>query len=280
MSLKFKALKLLMKIIRPGAVATCAAYILRGMLRLVPIRKDVAARNLEIALPDVTPEERRRILRQTYDNLVWIGIELIVLRNNPKQVLEWVDVENPEMLDNGVGGILLACHVGNWELAAAWGAQSGHKISMIVRDYKDQGERDIISGMRENAGLMCIPKTEPMTRALGVLKRNEFLAITPDQHGGGEGIMMPLFGLETRTSQGPAVFAYLTKKPIIPVYIRRVAPFRHKMRFGEPIKWENKGNRDDTVLGITKAINAEIEKIILAAPDQWLAQHKRFKEHY
>ena len=219
-------------------------------------------------------------MRATYDNLVWTGVEFIALQDDPKQALEWVEAENKEALDDSVGGVLLACHVGNWELAAAWAAQSGHKISAIVRESYDEGERGIIAKMRANAGVNCIPKTAPMTRALGVLKRNEFLAIMPDQYGGGSGINVPLFGLDTKTSQGPAMFVYVTKKPIIPAYTRRVAPFKHHLRFGEPVKWEDKGNKKETILGITKAVNAEIERIILHAPDQWLAQHRRFREHY
>ncbi|MCL2683734.1 MAG: lysophospholipid acyltransferase family protein [Synergistaceae bacterium] len=240
----------------------------------------MASRNLEIVLPDSTPEERRRILRATYDNIVWTGVEFIVLQNDPRQALDWVEAENEEVLDDRIGGILLACHVGNWELGAAWIAQRGHKVSAIFQESQDVSERGVIADMRANSGVNCIPKTAPMTRVLGVLKRNEFLAITPDQHGGGEGVTVPLFGLDTKTSQGPAVFAYLTKKPIIPSYIRRIAPFKHRVHFEEPVKWEDKGNREETILGITKAVNEAIERIILHAPDQWLAQHRRFREHY
>ena len=280
MSIKSTAIKLLTRIIKPGFTSHLAAHIFRGALRIFPIRRKVALRNLEIALPGSTSAEHRRILRATYDHLVWVGVEFIALQNDPKQALEWVEGENEEVLDDCVGGIFLACHVGNWELAAAWTAQRGHKVSAIVRESQDVGERGIINDMRTNAGVNCIPKTAPMTRALGVLRQNEFLAIMPDQHGGGKGVTVPLFGLDTKTSQGPAVFAYITKKPIIPAYMRRIAPFRHHLRFGDPVKWEHKGDKEETILGITKVINEEIERIILNAPDQWLAQHRRFREHY
>jgi KDO2-lipid IV(A) lauroyltransferase len=250
------------------------------LLRLIPIRKGVAKRNLEIILPDATDGERAKILRGTYDNIVQVGVEFAILQNNPKLSLEWVEAEDTKSLDNSPGGILLACHVGNWELAACWAAQSGYKISSILRESSDLGEREIMADMRAKFGVKCIPTTAPMTKALGVLKRNEFLAIAPDQHGGGDGTAIPLFGLETKMPRGPAVFAYLTKKPIIPVYIRRVAPFRHKLRCGPPLAWEEKENRDETILGIMKTINAERARIILEAPDQWLAQHRRFREHY
>jgi KDO2-lipid IV(A) lauroyltransferase len=134
--------------------------------------------------------------------------------------------------------------------------------------------------MRKNAGVRYISKGASMTQALGVLKRNEFLVIMQDQHGGCEGVKAPLFGIETPTPRGAAVFAYLTKKPLIPVYMRRVAPFKHVMRFGGPIQWEDAGNKQETITAVTRAVNREIERIIREAPDQWLAQHKRFREHY
>jgi KDO2-lipid IV(A) lauroyltransferase len=208
-----------------------------------------------------------------------MGIEFTVLQRNPQEVLGWMDVKNPEALDRD-GGILIACHVGNWELAVAWAAQSGRKVTAIVRESPDLSERGVIAEMRMNAGVSFISKTAPMTQALGVLKRNEFLAIMPDQNGGGEGLKAPLFGLETSTPRGAAVFAYLTKKPLIPVYTHRVAPFKHVMRLGEPIAWKRVGSRDKTILAITGAVNLEVERIIREAPGQWLAQHRRFREHY
>jgi KDO2-lipid IV(A) lauroyltransferase len=279
--LSFKAgfIRFLTRIVRPGFSASCAAAVFRRLLRICPIRKKVARRNLEIVLPGKTAEERDEIMWRTYDNLVWTGIEFTVLQRNPSEVLDWMDVKNPEALDRD-GGILVACHVGNWELAVAWAAQIGLKVTAIVRESADMAERGVIAEMRMNAGVRFISKAAPMTKALGVLKRNEFLAIMPDQHGGGEGVKAPLFGLETSTPRGAAVFAYLTKKPLIPVYTRRVAPFKHVMHFGGAIPWKDAGNRNETITDITRAVNREVESIIREAPDQWLAQHRRFREHY
>jgi KDO2-lipid IV(A) lauroyltransferase len=278
MSFKASAIKFLARVATRRTAPAIFAFF-RGLLRLVPVRRGVAARNLEIAMPGATREERRAALLGTYDSLVWTGIEFAALQRDPRAALEWVDMEDDSPLGPG-GGILLACHVGNWELAAAWVAQSGRKISAIVRESPDDGERGIIEGMRARAGVECIPKTAPMTRAIGVLKRNEFLAIMPDQHGGNGGVKVPLFGIETSTPTGAAVFAYLAKKPIIPAYIRRVAPFKHKMRFGPPLEWRPARNRDETIIEITRQVNRAVEGIIKEAPDQWLAQHRRFREYY
>ncbi|MDR1579781.1 MAG: lysophospholipid acyltransferase family protein [Synergistaceae bacterium] len=280
MSFKASAIRFLMKIVRPGAAAACMALFFKGLVRLVPIRKQTAARNLEIALPEKTPRERGAILWKTYDHLIWLGIEFAVLQRDPRLALDWVDFENESALDDSKGGILLASHVGNWELCCSRLAQGGHDVTAIVRESRDEGERRVIAEMRARAGWKFLSHKSPMTRALAVLKKNAFLAIMPDQHGSSAGIAVPFFGLATSTPQGPAVFAYLTKKPVIPVYIRRIRPFKHVMRVGEPITWEDTGDRARTIYGITAAVNREMERMVREAPDQWLAQHKRFKEHY
>ncbi|MDR1472487.1 MAG: lysophospholipid acyltransferase family protein [Synergistaceae bacterium] len=267
-------------LLRPGRLAGSVSFFLRALLKLASPRKSVAARNLEIALPDRTPRERRSVLMRTYDHLVWVGIEFIALQHDPRQVLEWVEAENASLLDVEGGAIIVACHVGNWELLAAWLAQSGHRITAIVREPDDAAERDAIGEMRRRAGVSCLSKHAPMTRAAAVLRRGELLGIMPDQHGGSDGIKAPLFGLETSTPRGPALFAYLTGKPLIPVSSYRVSPFKHKLRVWPPIEWRKSGSRDETIYGITLRINKAVEDIIREAPDQWLAQHKRFKEHY
>ena len=279
MNWKEAAVAVLSKALRPGIRANCLAAALSAPLRFIAPRRSVAEKNLEIALPDAGGAERRRILRGIYDHLVWTGIEFIMLQRDPKLALEWVDAENTPLLDSldGQGAILLTGHVGNWELAAAWLAQRGHKVTAIVQETDDHG---LIERMRSRVGVRSMPKSEPMIRAAAVLRRGEFLGILPDQHGGASGISSTFFGLETSTSPGAAVFAYLTKKPLVPIFSRRISPYRHLVRIGDPIKWSARGGRDATIADITGRINKEVERMIIEAPDQWLAQHRRFREHY
>ena len=282
MSWKTASVDILSKILRPGLSARATAMLLSAPLKLAAPRREVALHNLDLALPHSTPQERKKILSQTYDHLIWTGIEFIVLQRDPTQVMHWVEAENAELLKDvyGKGAILLTGHVGNWELTAAWVAQSGYKLTAIVRESADDAERGLIESMRLRVGVMSLSKRAPMTRALAILKRGEFLGILPDQHGGRDGIMAPFFGLETSTSQGAAVFAYLTKKPLIPVYSHRVEPFHHHIRVGEPLEWRQLATRDETILDITAKVNATVERMVREAPGQWLAQHRRFREHH
>lgn len=282
MSWKVSLLNLFARFLRPGWRACFAAAPLTALLRLAGPRGAIAMKNFEIALPEASQARRAQLLRETYDHLVWLGLEVVMLQGDPKQALEWVEAEDAERLDalRGKPAIIFMGHVGNWELTACWIAQRGHKITAIVREPDDSEESGLLTEIRETLGVKSMPKDVPMKRAVSLLKRGEFLGILPDQHGGGEGIPSIFFGLETSTPPGAAVFAYLTGAPLVPIFSHRVAPCRHKIRIGSPIKWQRGSSRDDTILDVTRKINEAVEQMIREAPGQWLAQHKRFKEYY
>lgn len=284
MNWKTRLIGFLSGLLRPGRRSACIAAPLSWLLRTIAPRKEIATQNLEIALLCESPERKREILSGTYNHMIWTALEFIMLQRDPSQVLEWVDTdeESLERLEalRGKRAILLTGHVGNWELTAAWIAQMGHKVTAIVRESDDSTERGMIENMRSRLGIVSMSKRLPMNRAVSLLRREEFLGILPDQHGGNEGIQVPFFGVQTSTPQGAAVFAYLTGAPLIPVFTHRIAPCRHVIRIAPPIEWSKRENRDSTILDITGKINGVVEQMVLEAPDQWLAQHKRFKGHY
>lgn len=278
------AVRVMSRVLGTGVSSRCVASVLSFALRLASPRRSVAMRNIARALPDASEKERARILRETYEHIVWTGIETIVLQRDPRRVLDWFEAGDVSLLDelSGKGAILLTGHVGNWEITAAWIAQRGHDITAIVRESDDESERGLIERMREHVGVKCLPKTAPMTRSIAILRRGAFLGILPDQHGGPNGIRAEFFGVPTSTSQGAAVFAYLTKKPLVPVFSHRVAPFRHVIRVGPAIEWRDRvaedAPRDEVVFAMTRMINESVERMVREAPGQWLAQHRRFRE--
>jgi len=280
MSWKTSLVDFFSAVLEPGWRAEAVVRPLSALLGLVGPRKDTARRNLRLVLPDASPTELEKALRGTYENIVRVGVEVMILQRGPEQALEWVEPEGEEHLEalRGKPVISITGHVGNWELLACWLAQRGYKITAIVREPDDPDESGLITAMRARMGVASLSKRLPMTRAVSLLKRGELLGILPDQHGGVEGIPSPFFGLETPTSIGPAVFAWLTGAAILPVSTRRVAPFRHKLRIAPPIEWQKLDSRDETIREITGKVNAAVEDMIREAPDQWLAQHKRFRE--
>lgn len=282
MDWKVKAVIAFAKQIKPGWRANALAASLLLPLRCIKPRKRIAMKNIDIAFPELSHEEKKKILVESYDNMVWTGVETFAMQRNPNIRDGWIqEVDGKEhfiaAMAAGKGIIGLAGHIGNWELAASILA-ANVPITAIVRNPDNKFYSELIQATRERSGIKTLDKREPMLRGISVLRGNEVFGIMPDQHGGREGIMAPFFGVETSTLPGPAVFAYLTGAPIIPIQIIRLEPFKFKMIIDPPLEWEKLGDRDSTILDITIKANRCIEKMIRRAPGQWLWQHRRFKE--
>lgn len=282
MDWKVKAVIAFAKQIEPGWRANALAASLLLPLRLIKPRASVAIKNIDIAFPELSREEKAKILLESYDNLVWTGVETFALQRDPSVREKWIkEVEGErhftDAIAAGKGIIGLAGHIGNWELAASILA-SRVPITAIVRNPDNEFYSELIQATRERSGIKTLDKREPMMRGVSALRGNGVFGIMPDQHGGREGIKAPFFGVETSTLPGPAVFAYLTGAPIIPIQLIRLEPFKFKMIIDPPVEWKKLGDRDSTILDITIKANRCIEKMIRRAPGQWLWQHRRFKE--
>lgn len=245
-------------------------------------RAAVAMRNIDIIFPESSPQEKEKILVESYENMIWTGIETLAQQRDPQVRHTWIHEREGEQYflhahAAGKGIIGLAGHIGNWELAASILANSA-PMTAIIRHSDNAFYRELIESMRARVGVRTIDKRGSMISGVSVLRRNELFGIMPDQHGGSEGIIVPFFGVETSTQPGPAVFAYLTGAPIIPIQIIRLEPFKFRMIIDAPIKWEKLADRASTIRDITIKTNQCIEKMIRRAPGQWLWQHRRFKE--
>lgn len=279
-------LKMIGACMRPGISSECLIKTFTAVLNGIGPRRDIALQNFKIAFPDSDEKQRCQWVRQSYEHLIRMGAECIMLQKDPRQVFEWVvSCRGGERLQKaaagGKGAILISGHVGNWELGASWVAQQRYApLTGIVRHSQDPSEKSLVDQLRNKLGVQTLSKDAPMTRVVGLLRRGEFVGILSDQHGGNAGISTPFFGLPTSTSPGAAVFAWLTGTPLIPIRAVRLAPCRFEMVISPPIEWVKGSDRDAAILDITTKINEAVEEMVRAVPDQWLCQHRRFREHY
>lgn len=271
-----------LKAIKPGRRAAALVRFAAGCAELTQPRRSVAEKNLELVFPGISKERKAQLLKECYESLAWTGAELFGWQDNPELINEWtVKVEGRNYIDDalklGKGVLFLTAHIGNWEHAAAWIGRNYGSYG-IAQHNKSPFQKELIGRLRAASGLKVIGKEEPMTRIVSVLKKNGLVGIVSDQHAGGDGIQVPLFGKAVSTAQGLAVFSWLTKAPIIPGRSIRLAPYRFKMQFLPPIAWEKLATREETLYDISRRANEVIEKWVLDTPGQWLWLHKRFKE--
>ena len=275
-------LEFLRKWIKPGWRAAAVASILSGGLRLLGPRRGVALENLRRVYPDCDEQWRRRTVRKCYSHIAWMVAEYLSLLSDPPQVLSWVrEVEGKEILDEfkktGKGVIILTGHVGNWELLAAWLAQSGYPLTAVVRNPDDPHLAALIEDYRARVGMGTYEKHFVMREAVRFAKGGGFLGLLPDQAWDSSGIYGTFFGLPCLTSGGAAAMARLAGVEVVPVVSYRVRPFHHKVRIYPPLPLVRHADRNEALRANTELMNGAIERMIRPLPEQWLWLHRRWK---
>tara|TARA_B100001559_G_C15878843_1_gene339839 strand:- start:87 stop:482 length:396 start_codon:yes stop_codon:yes gene_type:complete len=111
-----------------------------------------------------------------------------------------------------------------------------------------------------------------MKSLLKLFKNKTSIALMIDQRVS-EGIKCNFFGNKALTTTIPAQFVKKFNAKIIPVYIERLNNNGFKIKYHDPLVFQDQANINE----ITLKLNQELEKMILNNPEQWIWTHNRWK---
>jgi len=242
--------------------------------------REAVVRNLGI----VTKKDAKacmRLSRKVFRNFGLYLVDFFRMANLSREDIEKrVKVEGIENIDKVLrqkkGGIILTCHIGNWEMGGVVMAMLGYDMSAVALNHKHKNINDFFIKQREEKGLKVIPVSHIMKRCISALRGNGLLALVGDRDFTNNGIMLNLFGMPTSIPKGPAMFALKTESPIIPgVFVRRDT-FNYSLIFGEPIEVKHVSaiDKDKIIKEASVKFTASMEKYIQAYPEQWLIFRK------
>lgn len=263
-----------------GRACGFAAYKVLGGLRRA------GERNLEIAFPEMSADERRRILRASFDSL---GRQLGAFSRLPhetpeslREIIEY-DSEDVKLLDaakaHGKGVIFLTGHIGAWELLSFAHAVFKEPLHFLVRPIDNPLIEDYVERIRTRFGNVPIDKKAAARRAIKILREGGALGILADLNSQErEGVFVPFLGRLACTTAGVAALALRTDASVIPVcavwdesknrYVMRGLPF---------VELERTGDEARDIVTNTANFTAALETLIRRYPEQWLWIHKRWK---
>ncbi|EFC91719.1 lipid A biosynthesis acyltransferase [Dethiosulfovibrio peptidovorans DSM 11002] len=284
MSIRVRCVEMLARWVRPGWRAWTLYFFLRCVLGLISPRKTVALDNMARAFPDRDEQWCRENLKAVYDHFCWMVVEYLALVNDPSQALTWIDkVEGKDILDDLLsskkGCVILASHGGNWELLSAWLCRSDYPLYAAVRDPDAEDLAVLMESYRQKVGLKTLRKERKGFREMVRLPMvGNFVGLVADQDGGPTGIPVKFLGRPCTMPKGPAAISVMSKVPIIPVSIERIAPFRHKVRVYSPLSTsETVKGKEDKVVALAAEVNGALEDMVRAVPGEWLWMHRRWK---
>ncbi len=266
-----------------GLLPTDWASALGGRLaRLIgPLLKQhrIADENLRRALPELSDRERKAVLRGMWDNLGRVAAEYPHLRriaSDPRRISVVGEDIVEELSGDGIGGVLVSAHYGNWELAVVPAMARGGRIYSFYRSANNPHSEALIQSLRRPLeATSFLAKGQAGARsALGLLRAGEHVGMLVDQKQN-RGIASPFFGREAMTTQAPASLALGVGVPLIGARVERLAGcrFRIVLERIEPVRG---GSRADDVAETTHRINRVIEGWIRARPDLWFWVHRRW----
>lgn len=256
-----------------------------GMLgyRPLAIRREVVERQISAAFPEWPRERVLATARASYEHLGRTTIETAILpRFDRARILDlfddppdWRLIENAQRSGNGV--ILVAGHLGNWELAGGYLAARGLRIAAVARLMENPLFDDYLTRTRRRIGVEAIWDGDAVRRVPRALRENAAVAFLADQGAVGlASTWVPFFGRLAKTPRGPAVFALRLNAPVIFAAPIRTASGRFRLEM-EEIPVRETGDRAADVDRIVADYTAALERAVRRTPEQYLWHHRRWK---
>jgi KDO2-lipid IV(A) lauroyltransferase len=253
------------------------AYSLGGRLRRT------GRRNLELAFPEMSGDERTRILRGTFQSLGRLLAEFSHLpRATPESLRLILNCQGLEHLEKAIkrgrGVILFTGHLGAWELSSFALSAFGYPLSFLVRRIDNPLVEPLIEKTRTRFGNRSINKSAAARPMLRTLKAGGILGILVDLNTQPhEGVFVDYFGIPASTTASLATLALHTEAAVLPVFVPWDAAHRRfVLHVDPPLSITPTGNRQEDIQRITSQFTSVIEEYVRRFPDQWLWIHKRW----
>lgn len=239
----------------------------------------IARRNLGRAFPEKTPAEIDAIIRGMWDNLGRVAGEFPHLTTIARERVELIGGEVMDQLrDDGLPGIFIAGHLGNWEVNGAVALARGLPLTLVYRSANNPWIEELYREGRGAASGAMIPKgSEGARQALLTLKKGGHLGMLVDQKMN-DGVPIAFFGRDAMTAPAVAQFATRFECPLVPARIERLGGARFRMTMHPPLDFLHTGDPHDDNRLLLIRINALLESWIRERPEQWLWVHRRWPE--
>ena len=253
---------------------------------VLKIRRFTILKNLTIAFPEKSKEERLRLAQASMKNVCYNFIEVCLMAKLDQKWLEkqtcFHGMENYEKaLNEGKGILMLSLHLGNGDLGIAAMGLKGIPLNVISKKFKNKFLNQFWFGVREKKGTKFLEahgRSLPF-EILKACKQKQSVVFVIDQFMGKPyGIETRFFGRKTGSAYGLSLFALKTEAPVLPVYTYRDAELKAHVVFEPAVPFEKIEDRDLQIAHMTQRYNDEVEKIVRKYPEQWMWVHRRWKK--
>lgn len=241
----------------------------------------IAMHNITIAMPELSEQERKKIIYDMWDNLGRVAAEYAHIGSmTEKEFYEIASVSGIENIERAKQKnksiIFVSAHLSNWEFAPKMVHLEGFGISLVYRMANNPYVNDVICSTRNHYQKEGIPKGKKGAKLLiKAIENGDNIGMLLDQKMN-DGIAVPFFGIPAMTAPAIASLALKYECPIVPVKVERFDRTKFKVTALPALKIIKTDNNEQDVLNIMTDINIMIEQWIRQNPQQWFWVHKRW----
>lgn len=278
----------LLRALGPDRASSFGGAAARALGPLLPVHR-VALDNLRHAFPEMPETERRRVLREAWDNLGRTACEYVHMdriwdfdeaRPNAGRIQIAPEVtERFERLRlDGKPALIFAAHLGNWELPAIAAARHGLAAAVLYRRPNNPFvARDILALRAGSMGELIPAGVAAPIRMMEALDRGMHVGMLVDQRFG-RGPRVEFIG---RPAASNPLLARLARRfdgcPVHGARAIRLPGGRFRLEITEEIALpRNAAGRVD-VEAATALVNRIVEGWVREDPGQWLWMHRRWR---
>ena len=248
-----------------------------------PKLQKTARRNLEIAFPEITEEEKEKIIQGTFASL---GRQLGFVANFRKfkheDILDLIEVVGKEHFDrahtSGRGVLFFTGHFGSWEVFNLLPPAFGYTMNILVRRIDNPLVENFVDNLRTRLGCVTLDKKQSARRMFRVLENGGILGILADLNvQEREGVFVDFFGVPASTTTSIAKLALNTNAVVLPAFaVWEETKQKYVVYLEPPVEYEKTENTDEDIRLLTQKITNVVEKYVRRYPEQWLWIHKRW----
>lgn len=285
--LEYAALWLILALLRllPRSVARfVGAAVAKVFFAAMPKMRRTAMFNLQLAFPEWSDEQRRRVVQGMVRQVGWMCAEFARFPKYKRDGIENVVAldGNENFLEGkqrGKGVLFLTGHFSAWELAPFAHSLYGYPLHFLVRAIDNPRVDALVTRYRSLSGNIPIEKNESARAILRVMRDAGTVGILMDQNTmPEESVFVDFFGILASTTSGFARLALRTDAAVVPVYVFwHPEEQKYHLRFERPLELTRSDDNERDIVENTARFNQVIEGIIRRYPDGWIWVHQRWR---
>lgn len=250
---------------------------LGALIRHVPSRRRrIAQTNIALCFPELDAGQQDALVKAHLTDiglmlvefaLGWMGSDRAIARIPTRiEGLEHLEAARAQ----GQGVLLVGGHFSHLELCARLISQRIRIAGMYRRMDSAVFEWTVLRARLRYAAAMF--EKDDIRGTVKYLRGGGTVWYAPDQDmRSKENVFVPFFGVPAATITATHHLARMGKAQVIPFFHQRLPKGGYAMRLGAPLPMDGDAAAD------TAHVNAGIEQMVRAAPEQYLWVHKRFK---